>query len=136
LLPSERGDAVRRLRAEGERVAAIGWPSEDHAALGAADAAIAIGAVGRDAGSLAVIIADGHLREAAAALWLARTLRDQVTRAVAAAIATFVLVVVGASVGLITPAAATLLCIPAELYALGASARLLRRFALMLPARG
>lgn len=135
LLPEERGQEVRKLRASGESVAAIGWSGEDDAALLAADAAIAIGVEGRVAESFAVVVANGHLREAAAALWLARALRDQVLRITVGSAATFVLLAVGAATGLLPPALAALACAPVEVYSLGAGARLLRRFALMLPAR-
>ena len=135
LLPEERGQQVTALRESGGTVAAIGWPGPDDDALSAADAAIVLRAAGGTAGERAVALVSDDVRDAAAALFIARAARDGSLRAVALASIAFATIVAAAAAGLIVPGIAALLAVGVDAYCLRAGARLLRRIALRLPAR-
>jgi Cu+-exporting ATPase len=83
VLPADRGAEVRALAEGGQIVAALGHPSSDDGALGAADVAIAMGAAGRSAGEWGVALASDDVRDAALALSIAHAARDR-SRAVLA----------------------------------------------------
>lgn len=83
VLPGERGAEVRTLAEGGGLVAAIGHPSTDDGALGAADVAVALGAAGSSPGEWAVALASDDVREAARALAIPRALRGQTRAAIA-----------------------------------------------------
>jgi Cu+-exporting ATPase len=134
LLPEERGHEVRSLRDAGGTVAALGRAGEDDAALSAADAGIVFAAAGGAATERAVALVSDDVRDAAAALFIARAARDCAWRAVGAAAAAFGLVVAAAGAGLIVPGIAALLAAGVDAYCLPSGARLLHRIALRLPA--
>jgi P-type E1-E2 ATPase len=134
LLPEERGHEVRSLREAGGRVAVIGYPVEDDAALSAADVGIALGAAGGPAGEKAVALVSEDVRDAAAALWIAHAAREGSLRAVGLAATAFAAVVAAAATGLIDPGVAAVLTVAVDGYAVRAGARLLHRIALRLPA--
>jgi Cu+-exporting ATPase len=135
LLPEERGQEVRSLRDAGSTVAALGRPGVDDAALAAADAGVVLGAAGGSATERAVALVSDDVRDAAAALWIARAARDSALRAVFAAGGAFGLVVVAAAAGLMVPGIAALLTLAVDAYCLPAGARLMHRIALRLPSR-
>ncbi len=134
LLPEERGHEVTSLREAGARVAVIGYPIEDDAALCAADVGIALGAAGGPAGEKAVALVSEDVRDAAAALWIAHAARDGALRATRLAFLAFAAVVAAAATGLIEPGVAAVLTMLVDGYAVRAGARLLHRIALRLPA--
>ena len=133
LLPEERGQEVRSLRGAGGKVAVVGFPGEDDPALSSADVGIVLGAAGGVAGETEVALVSEDVRDAAAALWIARATRDAMLRATRLAAAGFGLVVATALAGLIVPGVAALLAIGVDAYGVRVGARLLRRIALRLP---
>lgn len=135
LSPDERGQQVERLRDAGGVVAALGFPSEDDAVLAAADAGIVLASAGGAATERAVALVSDDVRDAAAALWIARIAREAAWRAVGVAGIAFAVVVAAAATGLIVPGVAALLTAAVDAYCLPAGARLLRRIALRLPSR-
>lgn len=135
LLSEERGREVKRLRDAGGQVAVIGNPVEDHAALSAADVGIALGAAGGAASERAVALVTKDVRDAAAALWIARAAREDALRSTSLAACAFATIVAAAAAGLIVPGIAALLAVAVDAYAVRAGVRLLRRIELRLPAR-
>ncbi len=87
VLPADRGAEVRALAEGGQLVAAVGHPSSDDGALGAADVAIAMGAAGRAAGEWGVSLASDDVRDAALALGIAHSARDRSRAALAIGLA-------------------------------------------------
>lgn len=134
LLPEERGHEVRSLREAGARVAVIGYPVEDDAALSTADVGIVLGAAGSPAGEKAVALVGEDVRDAASALWIARATRDAALSSTVLALIGFAAIVGAAAAGLLEPFVAALFSLCIDAYALRAGARLLRRIALRLPA--
>jgi Cu+-exporting ATPase len=135
LLPEERGQEVRSLRDTGGSIAVLGHPGQDDPALAAADAGIMLGAAGGAAAERAVALVSDDLRDAAAALWIARAARESAWRAMGVSAIAFALIVAAAGAGLIVPGVAALLSAGVDAYCLPAGSRLLRRIALRLPAR-
>ena len=135
LLPDERGAEVRRLREAGGAVAVIGRAIHDDGALAAASVPIVLGAAGGPSGDRAVALATEDIRDAAAALWIARAARTSAWQATGAAVVVGATCVVGAALGIISPAFAALAVMGVDAYALPAGARLLRRIDLRMPAR-
>ncbi len=82
VLPADRGAEVRALAEGGGVVAAIGHPTQDDGALGAADLAIAMGAAGSTPGEWAVTLAGDDVRDAALALAIPHAARDRARVAV------------------------------------------------------
>lgn len=134
LLPEERGMEVRRLRDAGGKVATIGYPDDDDAVLAEADVAVVLGAAGGSAGERAVALVTEDVRDAAAALWIAQAARDGSLRATRLAATAFAVIAAGAAAGLVVPGIAAVLAAAVDAYGVRAGARLLRRFALRLPA--
>jgi len=77
ILPAERGAEVRALADGGRVVAAIGHPSSDDGALGAADVSVAMTAAGSAPGEWAVTLASDDVRDAALALTVPRACRER-----------------------------------------------------------
>jgi Cu+-exporting ATPase len=134
LLPEERGQEVRSLREAGGRVAVIGYPDEDSAALGAADVAIALGAAGSSAGENTIALVSEDLRDAAAGLWIARAARARALGSIRIALIAFAAVAAAAVSGLVQPGLAAVVALLIDTQGIHAGARLLRRIALRLPA--
>lgn len=134
LLPEERGTEVQRLGETGGTVAAIGRP-EDDAMLAAADVPVVLGAAGGPAGERAIALATDDVRDAAAALWIARACRREILRSLAMSLGGGGLVVTIAAFGVAPPALAALAALAVDAFALPTALRLLRRIDLRLPAR-
>ncbi len=77
VLPEERPAVVRALSEVGHGVAVVGRPGEDGMALAAADVGISIEAAGAMGGDTGVALASDDLRDAAAALAMARRAQTQ-----------------------------------------------------------
>jgi soluble P-type ATPase len=129
LLPEERGSEVRTLSEAGP-VAVIGWSGEDDAALAAADVGLVLGSSGSALEARSVALVNGDLRQAAAAIALAKDTRAAVTSAIGIACGACLLVLIGAIAGWVTPGIAALIACAVEASYLRMGARLLRRFAL------
>jgi P-type E1-E2 ATPase len=136
LLPEERGAEVRRLRETGGVVATVGRAVDDEMALAAADVQVVLGAAGAPEAERAVSLTSNDVRDAAAALWLARAARREAWRGTTVAALGGALLVTLAAVGVAAPAVAALLALALDAYALPSAARLLRRIELRLPVRG
>ena len=136
LLPDERGAEVRRLRETGGVVATVGRRGHDDAALAAADVQVVLGAAGGVEDERAVSLTSEDVRDAAAALWLARAARRAAWRGTLAAALGGAFFVALAAFGVAAPAVAALFALGVDAYALPSAARLLRRIELRLPSRG
>jgi P-type E1-E2 ATPase len=132
LLPEERAHEVRSLREAGGPVAVIGFPADDAAALGVADVAIALGAAGGGNGDNAIALLGEDLRDAAAALWIARAARASMLGALRISSAAFIVLTSAAIGGLISVGLSALLALLVDAHGIQAGARLLRRVALRL----
>ncbi len=135
LLPDEQGTEVRRLGETGGALAAIGRPIHDDAALAAAYVPVVLGAAGGPAGERAVALATEDIRDAAAALWIARAARQGAWRGALVAAIGGLLTVATATMSWAPPAVAAVIALLLDAYALPTGARLLHRIALRLPAR-
>lgn len=113
VLPEERGAAVQALREVGQRVAVIGRPPKDSGALGEATIAISLAAAGAAVGETSVALAGDDLRDAAAALAIAREGREKAVRVVVAsvggALVASLLVALAPAVGVVGSACAAVL---------------------------
>ena len=89
-----------------------------------------LGAVERD-----IALSTTDVRDAAAALFIARAVRTTAQRALLAASVVGVLAIATAALGLLAPAVAALAHVAVDAYALPSGARLLRRIDLRVPAR-
>ncbi|MEB2310505.1 MAG: HAD family hydrolase [Sorangiineae bacterium] len=77
LLPTERGDEIRRLVDGGATVAVIGRSPADDAALAAADVAVALGSAGSSSAEWSVELASDDVRDAAYSIRLAHECRRE-----------------------------------------------------------
>lgn len=136
LLPDERGAEVRRLRETGGLVATVGRAGQDEHALSAADVQVILGAAGGPEGERAVSLTSEDVRDAAAALWLARAARRAAWRGTITAALGGAFLVTLAAIGVAAPAVVAVLALGIDAYALPSGARLLRRIELRLPVRG
>jgi Cu+-exporting ATPase len=136
LTPEERVAEIRRLRDLGGRVSVIGRPDLDRDVLGVADVPVQLGAAGAPESERGVSLATDDLRDASAALWIARAAsRDAMRASVGAIAAGLVLVAIGA-LGLAAPGIVAILALGVDLYSLPTPARVLKRIELRLPGRG
>jgi P-type E1-E2 ATPase len=99
VLPAERAGEVRALAEGGQLVAAIGHPSSDDGALGAAGVSVAMDAAGRPAGEWGVTLASDDVRDAALALSLAHVARDRARLVLALGVSPAVLVLLALAFG-------------------------------------
>ena len=136
LLPDERAAEVRRLRETGGIVAAVGRAGDDDVAVAAAHVPVRLDAAGLPQSEGEISLTADDVRDAAAALWLARAARREAWRGTTVTVAAGVLLVGLAATGVAFPAAAALLALALDAYALPGAVRLLRRIELRLPARG
>ncbi len=82
ILPADRGAEVRALADGGHSVAAIGHPSSDDGALGAADVSVAMTAAGAAPGEWSVALASDDVRDASLALTVPRACRERARTAI------------------------------------------------------
>lgn len=135
LTPAERATEVERLRDSGGVVAAVGRGGVDDAFLAAAQVPVVLGSVGVPGGERGVGLASDDIRDAAAAMWIARAARREMLRGTLLAFGAGSLVAFGAALGWVPPAVAALVALGVDLFALPAGARLLRRIDLRVPLR-
>lgn len=135
LLPEERAAEVRRLGESAGQVAVVGRV-QDVEALGAADVPIVLGAAGGIEGEAAIALANEDIRDAAAALFIARAARTEALRSVIASVVCGGVVVTGSMLGFVPPVVAALLALGVDAFALPSGVRLLRRVDLRVPVRG
>jgi len=133
LLPHERVTEVRALRETGGVTATIGRGGEDDSALAAADVPISLGLVGSALEDRGVVVASHDVRDAAGALWVARAVRRATWRSIGSCALATALVVLGATMGWMTPVIGALCGLGTEAWALRAGSRLLRRVDLRVP---
>jgi Cu+-exporting ATPase len=136
LLPEERVAEVRRLREVGGRVAVLGHPARDADVLAAADLPVLLGAAGAPESERGVALASDDLRDASAALWIARAASHDARRASLSAVVAGALLVTVGALGLAAPGVVAILALVVDLYALPTPARVVKRIALRLPVRG
>jgi cation transport ATPase len=112
ILPADRGAEVRALADGGRVVAAIGHPTSDDGALGAADVSVAMTAAGAAPGEWAVSLASDDVRDAALALTVPRACRERAKSATLVGAAaqglTLLAIAFGAAPALLAPVVAVL----------------------------
>jgi cation transport ATPase len=135
LLPQERVNEVRALRETGGVVAVIGRGGEDDSVLAAADVPVSLRLVGTATEERGIVVASRDVRDAAAALWIARAVKRSTWRSLGACLAATMLVAAGASLGWMPPVAAALVAAATEAWTVRAGSRLLRRVDLRVPTR-
>ena len=135
LLPDERATEVRRLGESAGHVAVVGRV-QDVEALGAADVPIVLGAAGGIEGEAAIALANEDIRDAAAALFIARAARTEALRSVIASVVCGAVVVTGSMLGFVPPVVAAFAALAVDAFALPSGVRLLRRVDLRVPVRG
>ncbi len=104
ILPVDRGAEVRVLADGGRVVAAIGHPSSDDGALGAADVAVAMTAAGAAPSEWGVALASDDVRDAALALTVPRACRERAKVAVLVGAAAQGVSLLGIAFGVAPPA--------------------------------
>lgn len=108
VLPSERVTEIRRISEAGATVAVVGRPSQDDAALGAADVAVALEAAGTTLGEWAVRLAGDDVRDAARAVVSARRARGHARTALVISLAPGIAAALVIAFGLLPPSYAPL----------------------------
>jgi Cu+-exporting ATPase len=118
ILPGDRGAEVRALADGGRVVAAVGHPSSDDGALGAADVSVAMTAAGAAPGEWGVALASDDVRDAALALTVPRACRERAKTAALVAAAAQGLSLLGIAFGAAPPAIAPIAAVVATAAAL------------------
>jgi len=116
LLPTERGDEVRRLADGGAVVAVIGRSPNDDLSLSAADVAVALGAAG--SAEWSIQLASDDVRDAAYAIFLAHRCRSDARAGLALALAPAVAGAIAVAFALVPPPIAPLAALAGALLAL------------------
>lgn len=135
LLPRERGAEVLRLRESGGVVGVVGRTDGDREAIEAADVAVILGEAGGAGRPGAITTTSRDVRDAAAALWIARAARSEAVRGVLVAVGAGAPLVAGAAMGWIVPGIAALFSLGIDAFALPVGSRLLRRIDRRIPTR-
>ena len=133
LLPRERGAEVKRLRESGGVVGVVGRTDGDRDAIEAADVAVILGEAGGPGRPGAITTTSRDVRDAAAALWIARAARSEAVRGVLLAVGAGAPLVAGAAMGWIAPGVAALFSVGIDAFALPVGSRLLRRIDRRIP---
>jgi len=118
VLPAERGAEVRALADGGRVVAAIGHPSADDGALGAADVSVAMSAAGAAPGEWAVALASDDVRDAALALTVPRACRERAKTALLVGAVAQGISLVAIAFGAAPPVVSPVLAVAAATFAL------------------
>ena len=118
ILPADRGAEVRALADGGRIVAAVGHPSSDDGALGAADVSVAMTAAGAAPGEWGVALASDDVRDAALALTVPRACRERAKTATLVAAAAQGISLLGIAFGAAPPALAPIAAVLAAAFAL------------------
>ena len=108
VLPADRAGEVRRLVEAGARVAVIGRPAVESAALAAADVSVALGAAGASPSEWSIALADDDVRDAALSITLAHRTRAEAQTAVILAVAPGVIGALAVAFGFLPPVFAPL----------------------------
>jgi cation transport ATPase len=118
ILPSDRGAEVRALADGGRVVAAVGHPSSDDGALGAADVSVAMTAAGVAPGEWTVALASDDVRDAALALTIPRACRERARSAMLVCAAAHSVALLGIAFGVAPVALAPIAAVLAVAAAL------------------
>ena len=118
ILPADRGAEVRALADGGRIVAAVGHPSSDDGALGAADVSVAMTAAGAAPGEWGVALASDDVRDAALALTVPRACRERAKTAALIGAAAQGITLLGIAFGVAPPALAPVAAVLAAGFAL------------------
>jgi P-type E1-E2 ATPase len=121
LLPSERGDEVRRLSDGGATVAVVGKSPVDDAALTAADVSVALAAAGSSSAEWSVELASDDVRDAALSIRLAHECRSEARTLLAIAIGPALAAALVVAFGLAPPAVAPVAALAGTLASLARS---------------
>lgn len=134
LLESEEHEAVARMKEAGGLVAVVGRADND-SPLEAASVPVVLNEAAVPSNDLGINVATLDVRDASAALWIARVAREEASRGVFLAVGVGGVLMLGAVFGWLNPAIAACLAAVVDAITLPAGARLLRRLNLRLPAR-
>ncbi len=118
LLPTERGDEIRRLADGGATVAVIGKSPADDASLAAADVAVALGAAGSSAAEWSIQLASDDVRDAAYSIRLAHQCRREGRLGLGLVLGPGIAVAVAVAFALVPPAVAPLAALAGTAIAL------------------
>jgi P-type Cu+ transporter len=118
ILPADRGAEVRALADGGRVVAAVGHPSSDDGALGAADVSVAMTAAGAAPGEWSVSLASDDVRDAALALTVPRACRERAKTATLVGAAAQGVSILGIAFGAAPPALAPIVAALAAAFVL------------------
>lgn len=118
ILPADRGAEVRALADGGRVVAAVGHPSSDDGALGAADVSVAMTAAGAAPGEWGVALASDDVRDAALALTVPRACRERAKTAALVGAAAQGVSLLGIAFGAAPPSLAPVAAVLAAGFAL------------------
>ncbi|MCS6797058.1 MAG: HAD-IC family P-type ATPase [Myxococcota bacterium] len=135
VVPEERAAEIRRLREAGAVVACIGRPGSDDAMLDAADVPVALGMAGAQGTERAIALVSDDLRDAVAALWIARATRLEVLRGIGVSCGATALAFALLAAGAWSVPLAAVAGLAADGYVLPTGARLLERIERRWPAR-
>ncbi|MEM6959837.1 MAG: hypothetical protein AAF645_29405, partial [Myxococcota bacterium] len=133
LLPEEQGEAVKLLRDAGGLSAALGRLPFDKEPLESSDVPLYMGHAGLPEDGRGVAIATRDVRDAAAALWIAKAARAEATRGVVLSVGGGGVLMAAAAMGWVIPGFAATLAAAIDAFVLPAGARLLRRIERRLP---
>ena len=118
ILPADRGAEVRALADGGRIVAAVGHPSSDDGALGAADVSVAMTAAGAAPGEWGVALASDDVRDAALALTVPRACRERAKTATLIGAGAQGVCLLGVAFGAAPPALVPIAAVLAAAFAL------------------